>query len=146
MLKDYEKMTLELVENTGSATAKTTAASLASFIKKAFSSFSLKGKSTNLPTFNQATRSQSLGEPCHLSSTTTTSALDPKHKFLIVCAPFSKRVSKAHQPDVCKIHSDRDFFKALRQTYSHSKRAVKWRWFRRVSSIDFVKVWNTNSF
>lgn len=133
-------MTLELVENTGSATAKTTAAGLGSFLKISFSFPSWQGKSMKLPTFNKASKGQNLGETCQLSPTTQTSALDPKHRFLMVCAPFAKRVSKAHQPDVCKIHSDRDFFKALRQTYSDSRRALKWRWFRRVSSIDFVKV------
>ena len=133
-------MTLELVENTGSATVKTTAASLVPFITNALSSFSLKGKSTKLPTFHQAAKGQNLGEPCQLSSNTQVSAMDPKHKFLVVCVPLAKRVSKTHQPDVRKIHSDRDFFKALRQTYSDSRRSLKWRWFGRVSSIDFVKV------
>ncbi|KAH7188080.1 uncharacterized protein B0J16DRAFT_396250 [Fusarium flagelliforme] len=139
LLRDYEKMTLELVENTGSVTVKNGMANVVSLIKSTFSFSSLKGKSAKLPTFNQTAKGRNLGEPCRLSSSTQTSVLDPKHKFLVVCAPFAKRVSKAHQPDVCKIHSDRDFFKALRQTYSDSRRALRWRWFRRVSSIDFVK-------
>ncbi|CAG7559046.1 unnamed protein product [Fusarium equiseti] len=123
LLKDYESMTLGLVDNTGSATVKSGMANVLSIIKSNFSRSSLKGKSAKLPTFNQATKSRNLGEPCQLSSSTQTSVLDPKHKLLVVCAPFAKRVSKAHQPDVCKIHSDRDFFKALRQTYSDSRRA-----------------------
>ncbi|QPC76838.1 hypothetical protein HYE68_007590 [Fusarium pseudograminearum] len=96
----------------------------------------LKKTSGKLPIFNQRQR---FDEACHTSSTTQVSAVDPKHRFLIVCAPFKKLVSKAHQPDICKIHSDRDFFNALRYTYFNSRRADRWRWLRRVSSIDFVK-------
>ncbi|RGP78939.1 transcription factor c2h2 [Fusarium longipes] len=139
LLKDYKKMNLELVENTGSTTPRTGTANLFSIIKNTFSLPSLKGKSTKLPTFNKGSPGQSFGEACQLSSSIQASALDPKHKFLMVCAPLAKRASKAHQPDVCKIHSDRDFFKALRYTYYNSRYGLKWRWFRSVSSIDFVK-------
>lgn len=134
-------MTLELVEKTGPASVKINLQNLASSIRTSISRSFSKENSTNLPTYNQQAGGPKPGETCHLSSNTEVSALDPKHKFLMICAPFTRRVSKAHQPDVCKIHSDRDFFKSLQCTYSDSRRAFKSRWLRRVSSIDFVKVY-----
>ncbi|CAG1989401.1 unnamed protein product [Fusarium graminearum] len=136
LLNDYEEMNLELVDNTGPTSVKTTMANLSSIIKSSFPVSFLKKTSGKLPTFNQRQR---FDEACNMSSAIEVSAVDPKHRFLIVCAPFKKLVSKAHQPDICKIHSDRDFFNALRYTYFNSRRAVRWRWLRRVSSIDFVK-------
>lgn len=130
-------MNLELVDNTGPTSVKTTMANLSSIIKSSFPVSFLEKTSGKLPTFNQRQR---FDEACNMSSAIEVSAVDPKHRFLIVCAPFKKLVSKAHQPDICKIHSDRDFFNALRYTYFNSRRAARWRWLRRVSSIDFVKV------
>ncbi|GKU07507.1 unnamed protein product [Fusarium langsethiae] len=142
LLKDYEEMNIELVDSTGSTSAKTSMANFISIIKAAFPISYLKKTSGKLPIFNQRKR---FDEACQTSSATVTSAVDPKHRFLLVCAPFEKQVSKAHQPDICKIHSDRDFFHALRYNYSDSRGAFRWRWLRRVSSIDFVKVWNFTS-
>ncbi|CEI66252.1 unnamed protein product [Fusarium venenatum] len=136
LLKDYEEMNLELVDSTGPTSVRPSTGNLSSIMKCLFPVSFFKKTSGKLPTFNQR---QKLGEACHTSSSTQTSAVDPKHRFLIVCAPFQRQVSKAHQPDICKIHSDRDFFQALRYTYSGSRRALRWRWLRRVSSIDFVK-------
>lgn len=135
-------MTLELVENTGPGSVKTNILNLASSIRTSISRSFSKENSANLPSYNQEAGGPKSGETCHISSNIEASALDPKHKFLMICAPFTRRVSKAHQPDVCKIHSDRDFFKTLQHTYSDCRGASKSRWLRRVSSIDFVKVWN----
>ncbi|KAF4946974.1 hypothetical protein FSARC_14068, partial [Fusarium sarcochroum] len=141
LLEDYKDMNLELVRNLASedwaVTKKKT--SLVSRLKASFSFARPEGSSGKLPTYDRSVTSSEFGEACHISSGIENSLSDPKHKFLLVCAPFMERAVKSHQPDVCKIHSDRDFFKALRHTYSACRRGYKWRWLRRVSSIDFVK-------
>jgi hypothetical protein len=61
------------------------------------------------------------------------------HNFLLLCVPFMRLVSKLWQAEVCKIHSDQDFFRILRYYYNqHGRRP--WARFRKVDAINFVKV------
>lgn len=62
------------------------------------------------------------------------------HRFLLLCIPFLKWGLKLQQPDVCRIHSDRDFFKLLRKAYLKHRVGKHWRWLRRVKQLDFCQV------
>lgn len=61
------------------------------------------------------------------------------HKFVLLCVPFM-RTLKLHQPEVCKINSDRDFFRVLRYYYATQRRTKPWTRLRKVRAINFVKV------
>ncbi|KAH7009811.1 hypothetical protein EDB80DRAFT_572198 [Ilyonectria destructans] len=73
------------------------------------------------------------------ASTLEGAGQDPNHNFLILCIPFMRWGIKAHQPDVCRVRSDRDFFRLLRATHSEHNVSHRWKGLRRVSAIDFVQ-------
>lgn len=60
------------------------------------------------------------------------------HNFVLLCVPFVRLVSKLWQAEICRINSDRDFFRVLRHYYnSHGKRP--WAQLRSVQAVHFVK-------
>lgn len=61
------------------------------------------------------------------------------HKFVLLCVPFM-RTLKLYQPEVCKINSDRDFFRVLRYYYASHRRTKPWIRLRTARAITFVKV------
>jgi len=70
---------------------------------------------------------------------------EERHRFLLLCIPFLKWGLKLQQPDVCRIHSDRDFFKLLRKAYLEHRVGKHWRWLRRVKQLDFCQVCYTHT-
>lgn len=85
---------------------------------------------------------QDLNEP-NLSECSTSNTMpgdQQRHRFLLLCIPFMKWGFKLQQPDVCRIHSDRDFFKLLRQAYLEHRSSKAWRWLRKVRQLDFSQV------
>ena len=93
-----------------------------------------------LPTHKQDVQKGTFEDQCQAIDTKPESNLDPIHKFLLVCTPFMRWAIKAYQPDVCRIHSDRDFFKLLHTIYKGRNRNVGWKLLMKVSTINFVKV------
>lgn len=69
------------------------------------------------------------------SSTLEGAGQDPCHNFLILCIPFMRWGIKAHQPDVCRVRSDREFFRLLRAIHSEHNVSHRWKGLRRVSSM-----------
>lgn len=61
------------------------------------------------------------------------------HKFVLLCVPFM-RTLKLHQPEVCKMNSDREFFRVLRYYYASHRETRPWIRLRTVRAINFVKV------
>lgn len=60
------------------------------------------------------------------------------HNFVLLCVPFVRFASKLWQAEICKINSDRDFFRVLRHYYNnHGKRP--WAQLRKVQAVHFVK-------
>ncbi|KAK2739650.1 hypothetical protein CKAH01_18666 [Colletotrichum kahawae] len=47
--------------------------------------------------------------------------------------------TKAHQPDVCAIESDQQFFNFLRVSYDTYRAQGRWNWLKSVKAIDLVK-------
>ncbi|KAH7240532.1 hypothetical protein MRS44_012931 [Fusarium solani] len=142
LLQNYKEKTLEMARSIAPADSSSTgnASHFVSKMKSVLSISLRRQGSRNLPKHQQDTDKGSMpGEACLITSNKEPSSLDPQHRFLLICAPFMQRATKAHQPDVCMIHSDRDLFKALRRTYSKCRKGYRWRWFRRVASIEFVK-------
>ncbi|KAI1100631.1 hypothetical protein F4804DRAFT_348340 [Jackrogersella minutella] len=64
---------------------------------------------------------------------------DNTHNYLLACLPFGRWISKLHQPEVCTINSDQDFFSLLRMLYSTNHRKLSLSWIRRVKGIHFVQ-------
>lgn len=65
------------------------------------------------------------------------------HKFVLMCLPFMRWAKRLHQFDMCNLRSDQVFFLALRKQYSlarNSRQLASFARFRRVNSLDFVKV------
>lgn len=65
------------------------------------------------------------------------------HNFVLICLPFMRWAKKLHQLDVCNLQSDQIFFLSLRKQYSlvrKSRPRKSFATFRRVKSLDFVKV------
>ncbi|EEU38137.1 uncharacterized protein NECHADRAFT_48363 [Fusarium vanettenii 77-13-4] len=142
LLRNYKEKTLEMARSIAPADSSSTgnASHFISKVKNVLSIPIRRQGSENLPKHQQDTDKAPMpGEACRITSNKEPSSLDPQHRFLLICAPFMQRATKAHQPDVCMIHSDRDLFKALRRTYSKCRKGYRWRWFRRVTSIEFVK-------
>jgi hypothetical protein len=48
--------------------------------------------------------------------------------------------TRVHQPEVCKINSDREFFQLLRQSYYEQRGKSSWTRFRTVKALKFVQV------
>lgn len=61
------------------------------------------------------------------------------HNFVLLCVPFM-RTAKLHQPEVCRINSDREFFRVLRYYYASERKTSPWIHLRTVRAIKFVKV------
>lgn len=60
------------------------------------------------------------------------------HNFVLLCVPFVRLASKLWQAEICRINSDRDFFRVLRHYYNNrSKRP--WARLRKVQAVHFVK-------
>lgn len=66
-----------------------------------------------------------------------------EHNFLLLCIPFMRVASKLYQPEVCRINSDQEFLKLLRHYYQTKRGQSPWRLFRKVKSINFIKVSRT---
>ncbi|KAF4831559.1 hypothetical protein CGCTS75_v005151 [Colletotrichum tropicale] len=66
-------------------------------------------------------------------------AYTPTHKFVLLCIPYMRWGTKAHQPDVCAIESDQQFFNFLRASYDTYRTQGRWNWLRSVKAIDLVK-------
>lgn len=65
------------------------------------------------------------------------------HNFVLLCLPFERWAKKLHQLDMCNLKSDQVFFLSLRKQYSlvrKSRPLASFARFRRVESLDFVKV------
>lgn len=77
------------------------------------------------------------------SISTVVSFARPQHHFLLLCLPFMRWGTKLFQSEVCRVNSDRDFFRLLGERY-HTARAARKRgpfsWLLRPRSIEFVKV------
>ncbi|KAF7527533.1 hypothetical protein G7054_g10433 [Neopestalotiopsis clavispora] len=63
-----------------------------------------------------------------------------KHNFVLTCIPFGRLIYKLHQPEVCLINSDQDFFSLLRTTYRRGRTRTLLSFIRRVKSVHFVQV------
>lgn len=67
------------------------------------------------------------------------------HKFVLLCVPFM-RTLKLYQPEVCKMNSDRDFFRVLRYYYASQRNKKPWIRLHTVRAINFVKVGDDHEF
>lgn len=61
------------------------------------------------------------------------------HNFVLLCVPFVRLVSKLWQAEICRINSDRDFFRVLRHHYNNRAKRP-WARLRKVKAVNFVKV------
>ncbi|KAI2611890.1 hypothetical protein GGR54DRAFT_344450 [Hypoxylon sp. NC1633] len=65
--------------------------------------------------------------------------MNDTHIYLLACLPFGRWVSKLHQPEICTITSDQDFFTLLRVLYAKNRQKLSLSWLRRVEGIHFVQ-------
>lgn len=61
------------------------------------------------------------------------------HNFMLLCVPFVRLASKLWQAEICRINSDRDFFRVLRYYYNNRGKRP-WARLRQVKAVHFVKV------
>lgn len=61
------------------------------------------------------------------------------HNFVLLCVPFVRLASKLWQAEICRINSDRDFFRVLRHYYNNRGKRP-WARLRKVKAVHFVKV------
>ncbi|OTB04211.1 hypothetical protein M426DRAFT_321063 [Hypoxylon sp. CI-4A] len=95
-----------------------------------------------LPYFWQKQAPEKLG----ICRPRSTGAPAGNHNYVLACLPFGRLVSRLHQPEVCTIDSDQDFFSLLRVTYRGKRARNPLTFLRRVTSIHFVQfeVYNTD--
>lgn len=43
------------------------------------------------------------------------------HNFLLLCLPFMRHAFKVQHADICRLHSDQEFFQLLRHCYTESR-------------------------
>jgi hypothetical protein len=98
-------------------------------------------RKSQLPRSQRDTGNPGLRDMCR-ESKDTGSVIDLNHTFMLLCMPFMRWATKVQQPDVCKIYSDRDFFRLLKASYMESRKGYTWRGLKQVRSIDFVMVCN----
>ncbi|KAI0124137.1 hypothetical protein BJ170DRAFT_735849 [Xylariales sp. AK1849] len=65
--------------------------------------------------------------------------INDKHNYILTCVPFGRLISKLHQPEVCTIDSDQDFFSLLRVTYRKNRTTTPFSFLCRVKAIRFVQ-------
>lgn len=92
-------------------------------------------KTINLPRHNPAKHPAAGLGVC--SSTLETP--QSHHNFVLLCIPMMRWASKLWQAEVCRVNSDRDFFRILRHYYEHRGKRP-WDKLRKVCAINFVKV------
>lgn len=94
-----------------------------------------KNKGSSLPRHQPSKRTAEELGTCPLMPETP----QMDHNFVLLCVPFMRWASKLWQAEICRINSDRDFFRVLRHYYdNHGKRP--WAWLRKVQAVNFVKV------
>ncbi|KAK8044823.1 hypothetical protein PG993_004847 [Apiospora rasikravindrae] len=92
-----------------------------------------------LPRYWQSQDRMELGK-CGQQRTTGAVAAPNYHNYLLLCVPFGNLICKLHQPEVCTIDSDQDFFSLLRVLYSKSRTKLFFMSaLKRVKSIQFVQ-------
>lgn len=73
----------------------------------------------------------------------TSGASTPDHSYVMLCLPYMS-TGKLSQPDVCKIKTDQDFFRSLRDYYKTQRNDVVnsmgLKFLRKVRQINFVQV------
>ncbi|KAK2609443.1 hypothetical protein N8I77_002940 [Diaporthe amygdali] len=93
-----------------------------------------KNKDSSLPRHQPSKRTAEELGTCPLMPETP----QMDHNFVLLCVPFMRWASKLWQAEICRINSDRDFFRILRHYYNnHGKRP--WAWLRKVQAVHFVK-------
>lgn len=93
-----------------------------------------------LPRHFQDTGNKQSGSACDRARVPSMDSSGAVHHFLAVCVPFMRHGVKAHQPDVCDVLSDYEFFSKLTRTYSSTRKGERWSFMRKVRRIEFVKV------
>ncbi|KAI8628488.1 hypothetical protein F5Y19DRAFT_438091 [Xylariaceae sp. FL1651] len=78
-----------------------------------------------------------------LGSCTRSSTLaQGDHNFVLLCVPYLRWGLRLFNTEVCRINSDQQFFRLLRQCYSDQRGDTSWkafRVFRKVRALQFVK-------
>jgi len=97
---------------------------------------------TRLPRFRQEEwQTKELGT-CN-NTTAIVPGANTDHNFLLLCIPYMRMGTKLSQSEVCRINSDQEFVKLLRQRYVAQRKqstTAIWKLLRKVCSIEFVKV------
>lgn len=94
-----------------------------------------KGKASSLPRHHASKRSAEELGTCPVMPETPLM----HHNFVLLCVPFVRLASKLWQAEICRINSDRDFFRVLRHYYNNRGRRP-WARLRKVTAVHFVKV------
>lgn len=92
-------------------------------------------KTSNLPRHYSSKRSAEELGTCPMIPETP----QMDHNFVLLCIPFMRLASKLWQAEICRINSDRDFFRVLRYFYNHRGKRP-WARLRKVQAVHFVKV------
>ncbi|KAI7776303.1 hypothetical protein LA080_005490 [Diaporthe eres] len=92
------------------------------------------GKASSLPRHHASKRSAEELGTCPVMPETP----HMHHNFVLLCVPFVRLASKLWQAEICRINSDRDFFRVLRHYYSNRGRRP-WARLRKVKAVHFVK-------
>ncbi len=66
---------------------------------------------------------------------------DESHSYLLLCLPYMQRAFKVKHSHLCRLRSDRDFFRLLRSSYKATRRSF-WSFLslRELKGIYFVQV------
>ncbi|KAI1111745.1 hypothetical protein F5Y14DRAFT_302516 [Nemania sp. NC0429] len=104
-----------------------------------FRTCSTKATSHGLPSY----RSDSNGPSIQLGSCVRSLRSTPAHhNFVLLCVPYLRWGLRLHNSEVCKINSDQEFFRLLRQSYLNQRvgniRGIS-RIFTKVRALQFVK-------
>lgn len=92
--------------------------------------------STQLPFSQKSSVAESAIGSCHKTSQIQRDT----HNYVLLCVPFMKKALKLYNAEVCKINSDREFFRMLRYYYTQHCPRKRFSIPRRVQALNFVHV------
>ncbi|TPX13401.1 uncharacterized protein E0L32_006131 [Thyridium curvatum] len=90
--------------------------------------------SAQLPFSQKSSVAESAIGSCHKTSQIQRNT----HNYVLLCVPFMKKALKLHNAEVCKINSDREFFRMLRYYYTQHCPRKRFSIPKRVQALNFV--------
>ncbi|KAI0198271.1 hypothetical protein F4808DRAFT_263070 [Astrocystis sublimbata] len=137
-LKGYNQATPS-AQQQNNTNWKSTMSTTKEWFRKSLTEAKSHGSSNRLPSYRQGASNLSTQLGACARSASISQAY---HNFVLLCIPYLRWGLRLHNTEVCRIDSDQQYFKLLRQCYLGQRRGSVWkalRRFRKVRALQFVK-------